>query len=313
VVRHGDRRARTRLATSLTAVVLAPVVVVLALSLRNGPPARLVPVTSGAGGVVVNSLYPVRLPLRVLDGAGHLLKTAGVRYRWVSGVPAAVFADGTVICTRRGDAVVRASLGPLATDVVLRCRPVHSVAASQWEMPFVLGDPERELAFTAVDADGRPVTPLTGVLRVRDTTVAALVATRDGHHVRPRAVGQTLIDAWVGDHGTDVMVTVYAPVRTLEGLRREQRLVAVPVRLESGESRRWRLAPGDYVVVSVLPAAAGPTPKLGVLGANCITAGAQRYVCVAGPNAWVIAYHPWQAAPTPPRTGYVAIRRLGDS
>jgi hypothetical protein len=315
-LRCANWQARARLGMWVAGSVLAAAAGVLALVLRDGPPVRLVAGTGGVGPVVVNSRLPFRMPMRVLDAAGHLLNARGVRYRWASGVPVTVTPDGVVTCARAGDAVVRASLGPLATRVPVLCRPVHAVFAAEPWMVFVVGTPAREIAFVAVDAAGRRVAPLAGVLRVRDTTVAALVATQDGpgqaggRRIAPRAPGQTLIDAQVGDRRTDVTVTVYRPVPTLDALRPGQRLVAAPIRLASGETRRWRMAPG-YYRLSVLPDltgdARGQTPELAILGANCMRWSDQRFVCVAGPDAWVVAYHPWRAAPAPARTGYLAI------
>jgi hypothetical protein len=313
VVVRGGPRERARLTAWLGGGVLTLGTVALALALRDGPPIRLVPAaaSSTAGGVVVNSLRPVTLPMRVLDRRGHELDTAGIRFRWVSGVPVAVAPNGVILCKRRGDAVVAASLGSVSADVRVLCRPVDAMGAAEQELSVVLGTAPRALSFWAVDRDGQPVTALTGVLRLRDTSVATLIGTPGGQRVSARAPGRTIVDATVGDIYTSVGVVVYAPVPTLDGLRPEQQFVAAPVRLERGESRRWRLAPGYYSLAALPSEAGAAAPKLEVLGANCLGGGeTQRFVCVAGPNASLVASHPWQDASTAPRTGYIAVEQI---
>ena len=161
-VRHLDPDGRLRLAAWVAGVAMVAGSGAFLLSLRAGPPARLVAEGSAlAGGVVVNhDRGQVQLPLRVLDNAGRSLPTTGVRYDWVSGA-AMVSQDGALACLGTGDAVVRASLGALATDVRVICRPVSSLLVAH-EMGVVVGDPGRDVAFLARDSTRQPVTTLTG-------------------------------------------------------------------------------------------------------------------------------------------------------
>ncbi|HEU4642898.1 MAG TPA: hypothetical protein VFS44_10635 [Gemmatimonadaceae bacterium] len=241
-IRQGDPRARVRLAACGAVVALALTLAVTAVLIRDGAPARLVAgVGDAADGIVINNLLPVQLPVRVLDAAGHALATDSVRYRWESGARVSVSASGVVTCTERGDAMVRASLGPIATDVEVRCRPVRQIDASTW-ISLVAGEPARHLPFEAIGLDGRPVMQLRGEARVLDSAVAAL----DGASIRPRAVGETAVVVKIGDRGARIRVLVHEPVNTFAGLRPDQRLVAVPVRLARGDTVHWAL-PNDGV------------------------------------------------------------------
>lgn len=307
-VRYSRKHAPQRLVALAAGVAIVPCVVALALALRDGPPARF----AGArdGGIVVNSRHPVRLPMTVLDAAGHVLKRVGVRYRWVAGVPATVSPDGVVTCTTRGDARVRVSAGPLATDVPVRCRPVFAVAASEWEMSFVVGEAARPIGVSAIDSAGRLVSPITGTLAIEDTSIASLIQGRDGYRVVPRAPGMTFIRIHVGDLGTSVVVEVYPPAPTLEGIVQSQQRAAVAVRLASGETRQWRLSPGRYDIAMLPSTDRRHVPGLAILGANCVGVnGAPRFVCVAGANSWVIAYHQLRAGLPDTVSGFVALHR----
>jgi hypothetical protein len=173
----------------------------------------------------------------------------------------------------------------------------------------VLGDPARRLVLEARDAEGRPVEPLAGEVEIGDGTVVAL----DGLEVRPRSPGSTMVTVFVGDHSARAGVEVFERVPTLDGLRPEQRLVAVPLRLASGEVRRWRIAAGAYAVTIIPDRRTGRAPRLAVEGANCAPMLGPRYLhCLAGSDAALIAYHPWRAEPAPALTGDLAVRRLGD-
>ncbi|HEX9085830.1 MAG TPA: hypothetical protein VF836_13905, partial [Gemmatimonadaceae bacterium] len=209
-------------------------VALLVASACKGPPARLVAGISDT--VIVNNRAPVQLPVRVLDAAGHVLQATGMRYRWTSGVPVPVSATGVVVCTKPGDATVRASLGPLNTDVLLRCQPVRDVRALRM-MNLVVGDSAQELPFEAVDVDGRPVTLLTGEVTVGDSTIVTV----EGIRVRARAPGSTGLTMRVGDRQASASVHVYERVQTPEGVRLGQHL-AVAVRVAGGEMRRWRIS-----------------------------------------------------------------------
>jgi hypothetical protein len=243
IIRHGTPAARARLAAYILAVVGTVSVVTVMWLTRNGPPARLL---AGAidysDGVVVNSLRPVQLSMRVLDAAGHRLSRTDVRYQRVSGVTIPVSARGVIRCTRRGDAIVRASLATLTRDFVVHCQPVQEIRGMGWGN-FVVGEPARMLSVDAIGPDGRPVTRIAATLRVVDSTVATL---DDGGQIRPLRPGSTGIDVEIGDQVSGAWVKVFEQVATFEGLRPDQRFVVAPIRLTRGASLRWPLPTGLF-------------------------------------------------------------------
>lgn len=303
-VRRLDPRRRAVLVAGLGGVAFAVSVALLWRLAGAGPPVRLV--AGVRDTVVVNHVRPVSLRTQVLDAAGRTLPDTGVRYTWTSGVPVTISARGVVTCRRPGDATVRASLGPLATDMVLLCRPVRAIRASIWN-DFVLGDPARELPTEFTGVDGEPVTLLSARVSVRDSTVATL----DGLHIRPLRPGRTQLSVTVGDRSTEAAIRVFAPVHSLNGMRPvqrpEQRLVAAPVRLAHGESVRWPLPVGLFNLVFLPERAAAragaPTaPLVRVAGpVMCQPEPGPRVYnshCLArGPGATVTVAHPGLGAP----------------
>jgi hypothetical protein len=283
---------------------VAAVVALLAASACKGPPARLV--VGASDTVVVNNERPVQLPIQVLDAAGRVLPDTGVRFQWTSGVPVPVSATGVATCTQPGDATVRASLGPLATQLFLRCRPVREVRGLLM-MNLVLGDPPQELSFEAVGVDGRPVTLLTGQITVGDSTIATL----EGQRIRARAPGMTWLSTRVGDRDAGASVHVYERVTTPEGIRPGQHL-AVPVRLAGGEMRRWRIpAARELYFLAMLPDGdERRMPRLAIVGANCMRwLDAHSFFCVAQHDASVFVYHPQQADSARELSGTLAVWR----
>lgn len=270
--------------------IVTAVVALLCLSACNGPPARLVAGRSDT--IIVNNQGPIQLPIRVLDAGGHVLPDTGVRYHWTSGAPVTVSATGVATCTEAGDASIRASLGPLSIDFLLRCRPVRDVRAVRM-MNLVLGDAAQELPFEVVGVDGRPVTLLTGQVTVQDSTIATVEELR----IRGRAPGSTAMDMRIGDRLAHASVHVYERVSTPEGIRPGQH-VAVPVRLAGGEMRRWRIAAApELYFLAILPDRdEQQMPALAVTGANCEPwLDAHSYFCLAQHDAAVFVYHPQQA------------------
>lgn len=309
-LRHRGPEARLRLAAWITAGAATVTLAAFLLSLREGSPARLVAEGHAlADGVVVNhERGRVQLPLRVLDETGRSLPTTGVRYSWMSGAPVIVSPDGAISCPGTGDGVVRASLGGLTTDVRILCRPVSRLLVEQ-EVGLVAGGPAHDVAFLASDSTGNPVTALTGVLSIRDTSVAALQVTGGRYRVHPRAAGSTRLDVMIGDEHGAADLTVYAPVTTFEWLGADRKWAAVAVRLAPGETRRWRVPPGTYTIDALPARAADPVPDLAVIGANCLPMHEHRTTCASGSGFWVIAYSPWDAASTSTRVGHVALAR----
>jgi hypothetical protein len=279
-------------------------VALLVMAACKGPPARLV---AGIGDtVVVNNLRPVQLPMRVVDRAGHHLDSTGVRYQWMAGAPVSVSTTGVVKCTQPGDATVRASLGPLFTHVLLRCRPVRDLRAGRM-INLVVGGPAQELPFEAVGVDGQPVTLLKAQVTVGDSTVATL----EGQRIRARAPGSTHVTIRVGNRQAFMSVHAYERVNTPEGIRPGQH-VAVAVRLAGGEMRRWRIAaaPEVYFLAVLADRDEQQMPRLAIVGANCTPwLDAHSFFCLAQHDASVIVYHPQQADPAQELSGTLAIWR----
>lgn len=252
----------------------------------------------------MNSRRPVQIPIRVLDAADRALPDTGVRYEWMAGDSVPVSATGTVTCSQFGDATLRASLGSVTTSVLLRCRPVHSVRISG-PMQFVLGDSAQDMRVEALGLDGRPVDLLAGSANMLDSSVATL----DGLRVRPRKPGATLAWVRIGDHSPGVGVHVYERVSTLNGLRAEQRHVAVALRLASGEVRRWPLPPGEWMLTMLPYEDEARGLRLRIEGAYCLPAALtpRRYTCLAKNDASVIVYHPFIGSATK-LTGQLLLR-----
>jgi hypothetical protein len=310
-LRHAARHSPARLALFLAGIAFVPTVVVVALLLRNGPPAQLVAAdASASGGIVVNHIRPVQLAMRVLDAAGHVLKPAtGVQYRWTSGTPVPVTPGGVVTCTQRGDATVHVSLGPVATSLLIHCLPVGEVHAP-WMMNLVVGGPGQEWPFEAVGVDGRPVTLMTGRLAVSDSTIATL----EGQRVRARAQGSTELTLRVGDREAVASVHAYEQVGTLEAIRPDQHL-AVPVRVAGGEMREWRLPPArERYYITMLPNGDPESmPRFAIVDANCVHArDLHSFYCVSLHGATVTTYHPQGVDPAQKLSGTLAVWRQAE-
>jgi hypothetical protein len=270
----------------------------------KGAPARLV--AGNADTVVVNNRVPVQLPVRVIDARGNVLDAAGVRYERIGGAPIPVSSTGTATCTQAGDAKVRASLGNVATDIVVHCRPVRSVRGVLM-MNLVVGGPAKELSFEAIGLDGQPVFPLAAKISVGDSTIATIEGTR----IRALRSGSTDVTIRVGDRSAFASVHVYDRVSSPEHIRPGQHL-AVAVRLRDGEMRRWRIpASPEVFFLTMLPLRDGEQmPQVAIVGANCGSEfGANSFFCLAQRDAAVIAYHPKEGAATRESSGTLAIWR----
>lgn len=277
-------------------------VALAAIAACKGPPARLVAGISDT--VIVNNRRPVQLPMRVLDARGHVLEKTDVRYRWISGMPVPVSATGVTECTHAGDATVRASLGLLARNVLVRCRPVTRVRALRM-MNLVVGGPAQELPFEVVGVDSQPVTMLTGRVTLEDSTIVAL----DGQRMRALAPGSTGLTMRVGDRSSYTSVHTYERVLTPEGIRPGQH-IAVPVRLAGGEMRRWRIPASPYnYFLAMLPARDEQSmPRFTIVGASCSPGmDAHSFFCLAQHDATVIVYHPQQIASSEILSGTLAV------
>jgi hypothetical protein len=247
-------------------------------------------------------VYPVRVPVQVLDARGRAIDSARVRYEWMSGAGVRVSDSGVVTCTKRSDATVRAAVGAVATSMVVRCRPVEKLHLE--EMELVVGDTARHIQLEALGADGRGVELIAGSLRILDSTVATL----EGTSIRPRAPGETPLEVRVGDRAVAVPVYVYERASTPAGIRPAQNL-AVPVRLAGGDMRRWSLPAGIYIL-SIWPDTSAL--RFALLKGSCERLWWERtYFCDAAAGASLIVYNPRPAAGTTPElSGELALRRL---
>jgi hypothetical protein len=244
-VLHGGARGRAHVAAIVAAMALLLTVAVVVLN--GGEPVAVRLEVDGqrtanaSDGVIVNTRHPVLLAMRALDAKGMPLSSTGVRYRWMSGAPISVSANGVITCSYAGDALLRASLGAVATTVRIKCLPVREVLAHMW-IQFTAGDSSQELSFVALDPDGLPVNRLAGVLRVKDSTIAMLKKGR----IYPLSPGHTQVVMRFGDGAATTQISVYERVATFEGLRDDQRLVIAPVRLAPGDTIRWPLPKGLF-------------------------------------------------------------------
>jgi len=278
-------------------------VLVFALAACHGQPARLV--AGLADTVVVNNVVPVRMPMHVFDAAGHELPDSGVRFQWASGVPIPISSRGVMKCTNAGDATLRASLGPLVTPFLVRCRPVHDVLGGGVRN-FVVGDAPQNLSFAPVDSAGRPVTLFTAGVSY-DSTVVTL----DGWRIQARATGQTSVDIYIGDSWAHWFVTVYERATTVDEIRPGQGR-AVRVRLAGGEMHSLQLPPSPptYFVTMLPDRDTLRVPRLAIIGANCLRHNfPDGYACFALHGASVVAYHPKQDHPKEAWSGTIAVFR----
>jgi hypothetical protein len=251
--------------------------------------------------------------MKVLDARGHVLPDTGGRFRWMSGSPIPVTPHGVVTCTRPGDAIVHASLGTLATQLMLRCRPVRRVRAD-WMLNLVVGAPAAELPFIALDAEGKPVSLLRGEISIEDTSVASVSLVADGTRlVRARAPGITVLDIRIGDRTAGTGVHVFAPARSPEGIRKGEHR-AIPVTLAGGEMTRWSLpAARETYYLTILPDGDEEhVPRMAIMNANCMRGmDAHSFYCVALHGASVFVYHPREGDQTRPVHGTLAVWRQG--
>jgi hypothetical protein len=270
-----------------------------------GPPVRLL--AGAADTLVVNNRRPVPIPIRALDVAGRAVPATGVRYAWMAGDSLDVTADGMVTCRRRGDATLRASLHAVAiTTLVLRCRPVERLHIAG-PMQFVLGDSSQPIPLEALDTHGMPVDLLAGTVSEQRGGVFAV---ERGLRVRPRMAGASLTTVVVGDEHARVGVHVYEPASGLDGLRNGQELVAVSMRLASGEVRQWQLPAGGWMLTMMPYEDEASGLRLRVEGAACkpLAITRRRIACAVQQDASVIVYHP-STTTAPDLTGRLLVRR----
>lgn len=310
VARGASRRRRAPLVLILAAVAMAVTFAAWSMLTWRNAPAQLLAAGDIGGGIVINNEKPVQLDMRVLGPSGRTLPDSGVRYRWLSGAPIPVTPRGVATCTHDGDAVVRASLGSLDTQLILRCRPVHKVNAMS-AVNLIVGDSGVGVPFMAFDAQGRPVSLLRGEISIEDSSVATLDVAADGtRRVRPRAPGMTVLDIYIGNRGAGTGVHVYERASSPEGIRPGQHL-ATRVELEAGEVRQWHIPAGlERYEVAMLPYGNGErVPALAIVGANCVTNGERNFLCVTLKGASLFVFHPREGDQTRAVRGTLVVSR----
>ena len=297
-----DDCAAAYLQLKLTARVA---VVLLTVAACKGPPARLI--AGIADTVVVNNVHAVQMPMHVFDAAGHELPDTGIRFQWMSGAAVPVSDKGVLKCTQAGDATLRASLGALVTQVIVRCRPVRDVLGGG-ELSLLVGDSSPVLAFAPVDSAGRPVKLFT-----MGISYDSAIVTLEQWRIHARAPGHASVDVYIGDGRAHWWVGVYERAQSLEDMHPGDHR-AVPVRLAGGEMLRLQLPPSPPTYsVNMLPDRDTlRVPRLAMLGANCnggLTTSRRNYWCFALPGASVVAYHPKDDHPKEAWSGMIAVWR----
>lgn len=312
--RYARQHERARFIACMSGLAVTSLVLLIALLMRDGPPASLAAGTADV--VVINNELPVHLPVEVRDANGHMLNSSGVRYRWMSGAPVSLSAAGEVTCRESGDAYVHVSLGALSRNVLLRCRPIRDLRLATGS-ELIAGDSAVPLSFSAFGPDDRRVELVAGSVTVRDSDIASL----DDMWLRPKLPGRTVLTVVAGDHSLRVPIRVLARAPNPGALGPYDAFVVPALRLAAGETRRWSIAPGLYAIAlrpdtSAVIAGAGHTQRatlvLATSNANCIVTGAgQRYLCAALKDAEVIVYGPRGTASGGPFTGRLFVRRQG--
>ena len=277
----------------------------LAVAACKGQPARLL--AGLADTVVVNNVSPVRMPMHVFDAAGHELPDTGIRFQWMSGAAVPVSDKGVLKCTQAGDATLRASLGALVTQVIVRCRPVRAVLGGG-ELSLLVGDSSRVLAFAPVDSAGRPVKLFT-----MGISYDSAIVTLEQWRIHARAPGHASVDVYIGDGWAHWWVGVYERAQSLEDMHPGDHR-AVPVRLAGGEMLSLQLPPSPPTIsVTILPDRDTlRVPQLAMLAANCQRRFHDRqrdYWCFALHGASVVAYHPKADHPKEEWRGMIAVAR----
>lgn len=263
-------------------------------------------VVGTADTLVIHSRRAAQIPVRVLDAAGRVMPVTGVRFQSTSGDSTPISATGMVTCTRRADVHLRVSLGGVATNALLRCRPVRSVRVVG-PMQFILGDSSQEMQIEVRGMNGERLDTFAMAVTVTDSTVVTV----HGLRIHPRSIKGTVADVRVGDESAGFGIHVYERAATLDGLRPEQQFVAVPLRLASGEVRRWHLPTGQWMFTMMPYEDEGRGLRLRVEGANCVpaTLTRRRIVCQTVKDAWVIVYHP-STRSAPELSGTLLVRRV---
>lgn len=301
--RHTRRFEPMRLAAVLSVFVVASAVIVISLTTRNGPPARLEGIPDA---IIVNNSEPVQLQVHVLDAAGHVLRDSRVRYQRESGAQLRVSAAGEVTCSERGDALIHATFGALRRSFLLQCRPIDHFAKNWTGQPLLLvGGSDQPLQVRALRVDGTPETSLAGTAIVRDSDIASL----RGLSVHPKAPGATSIDVWVGGIVDVIPITVLKRIDDAKALRPFE-YFAPSLRLASGQTGEWQIPAGNYFIAFRSDTIASQALAFSTVGATCSRFGdAYNYFCRASSDAKLVVRAPGRASPGREFRGYLGVQR----
>lgn len=256
--------------------------VAFAIVVASGCSSRTVRIVAGANdSLVINNRLSVPLPVYGVDARGRRHAIAGLRYEQMSGDSILLTPDGSVTCSRRGDARVRVTHEQLTKTFSLLCRPILAIG---WGRIWVLaGGDSAALELRAIGINGEHEPLIAGVAIVQDTSIAR-VAHGEVFGVRP---GQTDIFIDAGDCGGQVRVEVNERAATSVGLAPFQVFVGGPVELAPGELRTWTVPPGPYDIWT-----SGDTDRgfaFGTSNINCTSGGVGgEHSCIAVANGTVI-------------------------
>ena len=165
-------------------------------------------------------------------------------------------------------------------------------------MQFVLGESPQPIPLEALGTDGKPVNLLAGTVSEERGGVFAV---EEGLRLRALAAGTSLTTVIIGDRNARVGVHIDEPASSLDGLRSGHdglrsghELVAVSMRLASGEVRRWHLPAGGWMLTMLPYDDETSGLRLRVEGAACrpLAITRRRIACAVKQNASVIVYHP---------------------
>ncbi len=174
-------------------------------------------------------------------------------------------------------------------------------------MQFILGDSSQEMQIDVRGMNGERLDTFAMAVTLTDS----MVVTVQGLRLRPKSIQGTVAEVRVGDESARFGIHVYERATTLDGIRPEQKFVAVPLHLVSGEVRRWHLPTGQWMFTMMPYEDEGRGLRLRIEGANCVpaTLTRRRIVCQTVKDAWVIVYHPSTRA-APALGGTLLVRRV---
>jgi len=255
--------------------------------------------------LVVNNMQPMHIPVRAVDVSGDDVPVTGVRYDWVSGDSIPVSANGVVHCTRNADATILISLDAISRSAVVRCRPIVALRAFG-PMQLVVGEMVQKVEFEAIGLDGKPVDLVAGSM---STMRSDIVGIEPALRVRAKVPGVSLTTLYVGDRNARLGIHVYQRVRDLRALNSGSPGVALALRLNGGETQRWPLPVGSWMITMTPYEDESRGLRIMVHGASCspMRISPRRQECtIYRPGATLEISHP-SGAGAPALTGELFI------